>query len=227
MKKQEKNANELFEELLVRYPALMVCRDSIARAYEAIKKSYCAGGKLLVAGNGGSAADSEHIVGELMKSFLFDRRIDRSVFDALTGEYGQAGWQLARKLEGTLPAVPLTSMPALSTAFANDSDAAVDFAQKLYGYGTSGDIFLGITTSGNSKNILYALMVAHAKGIKSIVLTGETGGKCRGLGDIVICVPERETSKIQEYHLPVYHALCAMLEADLFEEKTDNERIEL
>lgn len=219
MKKKEKTSVQLMEELFERYPVLTACKDDFIKAYECLKGSYVSGGKLLTAGNGGSAADSEHIVGELMKSFLFNRKINGDFEATLIGQFGEEGVQLANKLEGTLSAIPLTSMPALTSAFANDVDAAVSFAQMLYGYGNKGDAFLGISTSGNSKNIIYALMVAKAKGITSIALTGGTGGKCKELADIVICVPESETFKIQELHLPVYHALCAMLEADFFEER--------
>lgn len=219
MKKKEKNAAELEQELFERYPQLSPCRESFRQAYECLKKTYGNGGKLLVAGNGGSAADSEHIVGELMKSFLFNRKIDSGFESRLKAEFGDSGSDLAAKLEGALPAIPLTSMPALTSAFANDVDAAVGFAQMLYGYGNEGDVFIGISTSGNSKNIIYALMAAKAKGIKAIALTGGTGGKCRDLADIVICVPESETFKIQELHLPIYHALCSMLESDFFDER--------
>ena len=134
-------------------------------------------------------------------------------------QFGNEGRDLAGKMEGALPAIPLTSMPALTSAFANDVDAAVSFAQMTYGYGQKGDVLLGITTSGNSRNVLYAMMAARAKGITTIALTGGTGGKCKNLADIVICVPEAETFKIQELHLPIYHALCSMLEAELFEER--------
>ena len=154
-----------------------------------------------------------------MKSFLFNRKIDSDFESRLITEFGETGSDLASKLEGALSAIPLTSMPALTSAFANDVDAAVGFAQMLYGYGRPGDAFIGISTSGNSKNIVYALMAAKAKGISTIALTGGTGGKCRELADIVICVPESETFKIQELHLPVYHALCSMLEAEFFEER--------
>ncbi len=219
MKKKEKNSAELMDELFQRYPVLSLCRADFEKAYNDLLKSYRAGGKLLVAGNGGSSADSEHIVGELMKSFLFNRKIESDFGSNLVKYFGEDGKALSEKLEGSLPAIPLTSMPALTSAFANDVDAAVSFAQMLYGYGSVDDVFLGISTSGNSKNIIYALMAAKAKGIKSIALTGGTGGKCRELADIVICVPETETFKIQELHLPVYHALCSMLEADLFEER--------
>ena len=219
MKKREKNPKELEKELFERYPQLNVCSESFHTALECLKDSYRKGGKLLVAGNGGSASDSEHIVGELMKSFLFNRKIERSVEERLVDNFGSKGADLAAKLEGALPAVPLTSMPALTSAFANDVDAAVGFAQMLYGYGNSNDVFIGISTSGNSRNIIYALMVAKAKRIPSIALTGGDGGKCKELADIVICVPETETFKIQELHLPVYHALCSVLEAEFFEEK--------
>ena len=219
MKKKEKNALELEQELFERYPQLTVCKSDFENGFAALKESYQSGGKLLVAGNGGSAADSEHIVGELMKSFLFNRKIDAGFESNLATMFGEDGTNLAAKLEGTLAAIPLTSMPALTSAFANDVDAAVSFAQMLYGYGNAGDVFIGISTSGNSKNIIYALMAAKAKGIKSIALTGGSGGKCRELADIVICVPESETFKIQELHLPIYHALCSMLEADFFEER--------
>ena len=218
MKIREKDAAQIREELFERYPSLAACREEILAAYDLIRGTYQDGGQMLVAGNGGSAADAEHIVGELMKSFLFNREIDPDVKAKVT-RYGEEGAVLAGKLEGALPAVPLTSMPALTTAITNDADATIDFAQKLYGYGRKGDVFLGITTSGNSKNIIYAMMVAKAKGIRTVALTGGTGGKCKGLADVTIVVPERETFKIQELHLPVYHAICAMLEADLFEEK--------
>lgn len=219
MKRKEKTSHQLMEELFERYPTLKCCKEDFVKAYECLKNCYVSGGKLLTAGNGGSAADSEHIVGELMKSFLFSRKTDKSVEDKLNDFFGEEGKQLSDKLEGTLSAIPLTSMPALTSAFANDVDAAVSFSQMLYGYGQKGDVFLGISTSGNSKNIIYALMTAKAKDIHTIVLTGGNGGKCRELADIVICVPEKETFKIQELHLPIYHALCSMLEAEFFEEK--------
>lgn len=210
-------AVELFEELFERYPALECCREDIKKAYEACVRTYERGGKILVAGNGGSASDSEHIVGELMKSFLVRRPADEKLCAKLKEKFGEEGMKMAESLEGTLCAIPLTSMPALSTAFLNDVDPLMTFAQMLSGYGKDGDVFIGITTSGNSKNILNAFMVANAMGIKTVALTGGSGGKCRTLADITVCVPSTETFKIQEYHLPVYHALCAMLEAHFFE----------
>lgn len=219
MKKKEKNSTELLDELFERYPQLMPCKSDFEKAYRCLKNSYESKGKLLVAGNGGSASDSEHIVGELMKSFLFNRKISAEFESSLISRFGDEGVQLAGQLEGALTAIPLTSMPALTSAFANDVGVAVSFAQMLYAYANKDDVFMGISTSGNSKNIIYAFMVAKAKGISSIALTGGTGGKCGELADIVICVPESETFKIQELHLPVYHTLCSMLEADFFEER--------
>lgn len=219
MKKKQKNAQELREELLARYPKLNSCTEDLNAAFTELVSCFRRGGKLLIAGNGGSAADSEHIVGELMKSFLFLRKPDRETACQLETLYGEDGVQLARVIEGAVPVIPLTSMPALSTAFANDVEPDACFAQMVNGLGQRQDLFLGISTSGNSRNILLALMVAKAKGMTTILLTGGSGGLCREKADIVICVEETETFKIQELHLPIYHALCAMLEAELFQEK--------
>ena len=219
MKAKTMTTDELREELFTRYPKLEACRDSILEAFEALLAMYKSGGKLLLAGNGGSAADSDHISGELTKSFLFNRAIPSELEDNLFKLFGEDGKNLSEHLEGGLPAVPLTTMSASNTAFSNDKDPKTAFAQLVNALGKKGDIFLGITTSGNSENIIKALMVAKAKGIKSIALTGRTGGKCKGLADICICAPEDETFKIQELHLPIYHALCTMIESELFEER--------
>jgi D-sedoheptulose 7-phosphate isomerase len=219
MNKKQKNAEMLFTELLNRHAVLAACKTEIHDAYSALKNTYQNGGKVLVAGNGGSAADSEHIVGELMKSFLFHRKADTKTKESLSSIFGEKGEALSEKLEGCLPAIPLTGMPALSSAFLNDVDPLVIFAQMVYGYGVQGDAFLGISTSGNSKNILNAAMTARAKGLVSIGLTGGTGGQMKDLCDLLIIVPEKETFKVQELHLPIYHTLCAMLEADFFEER--------
>lgn len=219
MKKKEMNAIQIFDLLLKRYPELSACETEIMAAYELLKQTYIGHKKVLIAGNGGSASDSEHIVGELMKSFLFNRRIEKKHEERLCELYGEVGKEISEKLEGTLCAIPLTSMPALSTAFLNDVDPTFTFAQMLYGYGEEDDVFLGISTSGNSQNVMNALMVSKAKNIRTIGLTGKSGGKMKNLCDITICVPEDETFMIQELHLPIYHALCAMLEADFFVEK--------
>lgn len=219
MRAKEKSSQELEAELFQRYPQLEFCRESIEEAYRALLAMYRSGGKLLLAGNGGSAADSDHISGELTKSFLFHRAISQELLSNLTAMFGEEGMALADHLEGGLPAVPLTTMTASNTAFSNDTDPKAAFAQLVNALGKKGDTFLGITTSGNSDNIVKALMVAKAKGLTTIALTGKTGGKCKDLADICICAPETETFKVQELHLPIYHALCLMIEADLFDEK--------
>lgn len=206
----------IFEELFERYPVLDVCRDDIWNAYETLKLSYENEGKLLVAGNGGSASDSEHIVGELMKGFVKPRKLSEKFGQKLKAVDEQMGKELAEKLQGAMPAIALVDHVALSTAYLNDVDPLLGFAQQINGYGKAGDVFLGISTSGNSKNILYACTIAKAKGLKVIGLTGRDGGKLKEMSDVAIVVPERETFKIQELHLPIYHCLCLMLEEYFF-----------
>lgn len=211
-----KDARIILEELIERYPCLVVCKDDIKTAYEVIADSYRKQGKLLIAGNGGSAADSEHIVGELMKGFVLPRKLDVEYVDRLVAADAVLGAELGEKLQGALPAIALVDHVALSTAYLNDVDPLLSFAQQVNGYGVEGDVFLGITTSGNSKNILYANTVAKAKGLKTIALTGKDGGKIKSMATVSIVVPENETFKIQELHLPIYHCLCLMLENDFF-----------
>ena len=208
---------QYIDELVQRYPALEICRNDIYNAYEIMVECYQNKGKLLVAGNGGSASDSEHIVGELMKSFVLARKLDKDYADKLTEIDAEMGAELADKLQGALPAIALDGHIALSTAYLNDVDPLLGFAQQVSGYGVEGDVFLGITTSGNSKNVLYANTVAKAKGMKTIALTGKDGGKIKDMVDVAVVVPEDETYKIQELHLPVYHCLCLMLENSFFE----------
>ncbi|MBQ4013694.1 MAG: SIS domain-containing protein [Treponema sp.] len=203
---------DYIKELIERYPALSVCEKDIRAAADAIINSYKAGGKLIVAGNGGSAADSDHITGELLKSFVKKRKPDQKFLDALSAIDSDTGSYLSDKLQGSLPAIALTNNSALMTASLNDVDGNVLFAQQVMGFGKKGDVFLGISTSGNSKDVIYALAVAKALGVKTVALTGKTGGKCKALADISIVVPENETFKIQELHLPVYHALCLTIE---------------
>lgn len=205
--------------LMSRYPALSACQEEILVAFEILKTSFSGGHKLLVAGNGGSAADAEHISGELMKSFLQKRSIDATVLSFLSNTYGEDGAKLASQLEGALPVVPLSSLTSLYTAFCNDVDSSAAFAQMVYGYGKMGDVLLAISTSGNSRNIINAVMVARAKGMKTIGLTGDSGGKLNDCCDIVIHAPGHETYVIQEYHLPIYHTLCAMLEVEFFNDR--------
>ena len=193
---------EYLDELISRYPVLAPVKADIRTAYETLKECYERGGKLLIAGNGGSCADSEHIVGELMKAL---KTVDP-----------QMGAELSEKLQQGLPAIALTGHAGLTTAFMNDVDGSMIYAEQVLGYGKEGDVFLGISTSGNSKNVLYAAVTAKAKGLKVIGLLGRDGGRIRGYSDTAIVVPEQETFKIQELHLPVYHALCLMLEEYFF-----------
>lgn len=206
----------ILEELLERYPQMDVIKEDISKAFEILKESYQNGGKLLVAGNGGSASDSEHIVGELMKGFVKPRKLSSEFAEELKAVNFQMGTELADKLQGALPAIALVDHVALSTAYLNDVDPLLGFAQQINGYGDKGDVFLAISTSGNSRNVLYACTIAKAKGLKIIGLTGRNGGKLKSMSDVAIVVPEEETFKIQELHLPVYHALCLMLEEEFF-----------
>ena len=202
--------------LVERYPSLEVVKEDIIAAYLLMEKSYENGGKLLVAGNGGSAADAEHIVGELMKGFKNSRKPTSDFADKLIAENHELGTILAANLHGVLPAIALDGHPALSTAYMNDCEPFLCFAQQVNGYGKAGDVFLGISTSGNSKNVLYAATTAHAKGLRVIGLTGVKGGKLEHMSDVCIKVPQTETYMIQELHLPIYHCLCLMLEDKFF-----------
>ena len=209
---------ELLDSLIVRYPVLTICRENILNAFQILKAVFTHGNKLLIAGNGGSAAGCEHITGELLKSFRFKRAADPDVSHELVRCYGEDGAALAAVLEGSLPVIPLPSISSLYTAFVNDADPSAVFAQMICGLGSSGDALLAISTSGNSENILSAVMTANAKKMKTIGLTGLTGGKLKDFCNITICVPASETYEIQELHVPIYHSLCAMLEAELFKE---------
>ena len=207
---------EHIDHLIARYPQLSVCAQSIEDAYNILKEAYANGHKLLVTGNGGSAADSEHIVGELMKEFKLKRKVFAQQADALKKVDPEMGEVLAQNLQGTLPAMSLTGHSSLTTAYMNDSMPVLVFAQQVNGYGVGGDVFLGISTSGNSQNVLYAAVTAKAKGLKVIGLTGARANKLECFCDVCIHVPETETYKIQDLHLPVYHCLCLMLEDYFF-----------
>lgn len=202
--------------LITRYPVLDVCREDIMRAYEVIREAYEKKGMLLVCGNGGSGADSEHIVGELMKEFAIKRPLKEEEQKKLKESSAQNGELLASHLQGSLPAVTLTGNIALSTAFANDAMPELVFAQQVYGYGNENSVLLGISTSGNSQNVIYALETARAKGMKTIALTGDGGGRMKKLADVCIRVPAVLTPDVQELHLPVYHTLCMMIEEAFF-----------
>ena len=202
--------------LIERYPVLKTCEQSIIEAYLLMEECYMNDGKLLIAGNGGSAADSEHIAGELMKRFKTPRPVTEEFAEKLRAIDSVRGESLAHNLERGLMAIPLVAHEALSTAYINDVDGLGVFAQQLFGFGRHGDVFLGISTSGNSKNVMNAVIVAKALGIKVIGLTGAKGGELAKAADVAIMVPETETFMIQELHLPVYHCLCLMLEERFF-----------
>lgn len=202
--------------LVERYPALSVIKDSIIDAYLLMEQSYLNGGKLLIAGNGGSASDSEHIAGELMKSFKLERRISDDFRKKLIEIDSTRGEQLAKNLQQPLTAIPLVAHEALSTAYINDVDGYGVFAQQMLGFGKTGDVFLAISTSGNSKNVMNATVVARALGVKIIGLTGEKGGELSKVADVTVKAPSAETYMIQEYHLPIYHCWCLMLEDKFF-----------
>lgn len=205
----------ILQELGERYPALSPLTPDIEAAFTLLQTTASTGGTLFTCGNGGSASDSEHIVGELMKSFKKRRPIDETVAKKLEA-YGEDGKKLLPVLEGAIKAVALTSHPSLSTAFSNDKSPVAVFAQQVYGLGEEGDTLLCLSTSGNSANCVLAAIVAKAKGMRVIAMTGEKQSKLSELADVTLRVLERETYKIQELHLPLYHCLCAMLEEENF-----------
>lgn len=212
----KENIKKHINLLCERYPALEVVATDIVEAYQILEESYKNGGKLLVAGNGGSAADAEHIVGELMKGFKLPRKPQADFVEKLLRENKELGAVLAENLQGALPAIALDGHPSLSTAYMNDCEPLLCFAQQVNGYGREGDVFLGISTGGNSKNVLYAATTARAKGMKVIGLTGAKSSKLEQMSDVCIKVPQTETYMIQELHLPIYHCLCLMLEDEFF-----------
>lgn len=204
------------EQLAERYPSLQTVKEEVIGAYEILESCYENGNKLLIAGNGGSSADAEHIVGELMKGFVKMRKPSSEFGELLKSVNKEYGEELEQKLQGALPAIALSGHNSLNTAYLNDVDGNLCFAQQTYGYGQEGDVLLAISTSGNSKNVLYAVTTAKAKGMKVIGLSGGSGGKLLEMADVSIVVPEKETYKIQELHLPIYHTLCLMLEERFF-----------
>lgn len=206
-----------FVDLLVnRYPDLAGCADQVKRAYDVLAEAFADGGKALVCGNGGSAADSDHVVGELMKGFKLPRPVSQQVRQQLATAFPEDGDYLATRLQGALPAIALTGHGAFASAFANDVAADMGFAQQVFGYGAPHDVLIAISTSGNSANVINALKVARARGITTVGLTGRSGGKMAALCDVLVNVPADETSAVQEFHLPVYHVLCEMLEVRFF-----------
>lgn len=208
---------QYIEELVTRYPALKKAKKDIVDAFNIMVKMYSSPdkGKLLICGNGGSAADSLHIVGELMKSFKVSRPLPEKIQHSLC-KYNH-GSELSNNLQMPLPAMSLVCEAALNTAFGNDVNPVYEFAQQVLGYGRKDDILLCISTSGNSENVVCAAEVALAKGLGVIALTGSNGGQLKQLADVCIAVPEIETFKVQELHLPVYHALCLAVENEIFQ----------
>ncbi|MEN6348499.1 MAG: SIS domain-containing protein [Syntrophomonas sp.] len=209
---------KILEQTIINYPLLEKCRDSIIEAFLIIKKCYCEGGKVLICGNGGSAADCEHIVAELMKGFLLKRPITSVDAEKIRTAFPEEGIYLTENLQGALPAISLVSQYSLYTALVNDVQADMVYAQQVFGYAREGDVLIGISTSGNSQNVVNAIKVAQAFNITTIGITGETNGTIKKFCDCIIEVPATQTSRIQELHMPVYHTLCAMLEAHFFEE---------
>ena len=216
MQKLENRLQKHIELLVERYPSLAPIKDDIVAAYLLLAESYQNGGKLLIAGNGGSAADAEHMVGELMKSFKLRRKVENDFAQKLIAEDQELGKVLAENLQGALPAIALDGHLSLSTAYMNDCEPLLCFAQQVNGFGRPGDVFVGISTSGNSNNVLYAAVAARAKGMKVLGLTGANDSKLKELSDVCIQVPQTETYMVQELHLPIYHCLCLMLEDKFF-----------
>lgn len=208
---------EQIEKLISRYPVLESVRQSLEDGYRVLEACYRNGGKLLVAGNGGSCADAEHIAGELMKGFCKKRNVSPEFSRSLQQIDPELGAALADSLEGALPTIALSAQGALASAFINDTDPYGVYAQQVYGLGTAKDVFLGISTSGNSRNVLLAAVTAKAKGMQVIAMTGADGGKLARLADVAIRAPESETYQVQELHLPIYHCLCLMLEERFFQ----------
>lgn len=214
---KESSLNEI-SILIQRYPALIQIHTNLIKAVEQIAASCTEGGKILVCGNGGSAADSLHIVGELMKSFVLGRKIPAELQNKLRKHYPDLAEQYIENLQGAIPAISLVNEVSLMTAYSNDRQPDLVFAQQVLGYGHSGDILIAISTSGNSASVLHAARVARVMGIKVISLTGQTGGKLKEFSDILLAVPSQVTYQIQEYHLPVYHTICLALEKQIYDE---------
>jgi Phosphoheptose isomerase len=216
MRKLDEKLQRHIDLLIKRYPVLAPIEKDIVEAYMVMEETYDQDGKIMVAGNGGSAADAEHIAGELMKRFKTPRPVSDEFAARLKAIDPERGANLAANLERSLMAIPLVAHEALTTAYINDVDGYGVFAQQLFGFGRKGDVFLGISTSGNSKNVMSATVVARALGIKVIGLTGAGGGELAGVADICVKAPETETYMIQELHLPIYHCWCLMLEERFF-----------
>lgn len=212
----KKNTIVALDEFVERYPKMAYLRETLEKIIEETTARVRRGGKILICGNGGSAADSEHIVGEFLKEFYIKRPVPENERKAFIETFGEDGKYLADNLQGSIPAISLISQSAIMTAYANDAAPDLCNAQEAYGYCTENDVLIGISTSGNSKNIYYALLVAKAKGTYTVGLTGESGGKMKAVCDATVNVPEKETFKVQECHLPCYHLICRGVENEVF-----------
>ena len=210
------NQDSVICRLIDRYPELDACLPDIQRMLETVSSCYRGGGKLLLCGNGGSAADSDHIVGELMKGFMSKRPLSSEERGEFAAMFPEDGPYLAGHLQGALPAISLTSAAALTSAYANDVAADMVYAQQVFGYGRPGDALIGISTSGNSPNVIRALQTAKVRGLATIGLTGRNGGRMAEICDLTVRVPRDSTPDIQERHLPIYHAVCMWLEKEFF-----------
>lgn len=206
----------MLNELLERYPVLKCIESDISAAADMLIEGFRGGNKLLLCGNGGSCADCEHIVGELMKGFLGLRPLTDGQKKQMKENCPDINDGYLSKLQRAVPAISLPSFTALNTAFCNDVDPELVFAQSLMGLGNQNDMLICISTSGNSANVVAAAKTAKALGLKTIGLTGKSGGKLKEICDVCLCVPETETFKVQELHLPVYHYLCAKVEKEIF-----------
>ena len=208
---------DILNDMINRYPALEDCKYDIREACKAVINCYSNHGKLLLCGNGGSCADADHIVGELMKSFERKRPIDKTLEGSLKSVSGERGAFIADRLQNALPAISLNAHSALYSAISNDMDANLVFAQQIAGYGQKNDVLIAISTSGNSQNIVDAAITAKAKGLTVIGLTGQNGGRMKQYCDIAICVPSLSTPEVQEYHQPIYHSICRIAENRFFQ----------
>lgn len=208
---------QITQEFYQLHPDLLFLQEALSKALGLLLEAFRAGGKLLICGNGGSSADSEHIVGELMKGFLLKRPLPEEQKARFAAAFGADGAQMAEHLQGALPAISLSAHTALGTAFSNDVDPGLVFAQQVIGYARPGDVLLGISTSGNSKNVCAAAMAARVCGAKVIALTGQGGGDLAALADCALAAPETRTFRVQEDHLAMYHYLCAAVESELFD----------
>ncbi|MCX7787737.1 MAG: SIS domain-containing protein [Spirochaetes bacterium] len=205
-------AIRIMDMMFVRHPELEHLREGIQKTFEVLHDTFASGGKLLICGNGGSSADADHIVGELMKEFKKKRPLQESIRQSILDRFGMEGAYLVENLQGGLPALSLTTHTAFLTAFSNDSKPDFIFAQQVHTLGRAGDCLLALSTSGNSSNVVYATMVAKSIGLTVIGMTGRGGGRIKSFCDVLVTVPEEETERVQEQHQTIYHTLCAMLE---------------